>query len=79
MKTYNLPNFANPITPESIKVRAVGISLISNTVQIEVALKIGDNTYIHSGAPISFEGSWRTLDLLSLANQELQQYESTEV
>jgi hypothetical protein len=79
MKTYNLPNFANPITPESIEVRAVAISLISNTVQIEVALKIGDNTYVHSSDQISFDGDWRKLDLLYLANQELQQYESTEV
>ena len=79
MKTYNLPNFANPITPESIEVRAVQISLISNTVQIEIALKIGANTYVHSSDQISFEGDWRTLNLLSLSNQELQQYESTKI
>jgi len=75
MKTYKLPNFSNPITPEIIEVRAVRISLISNTVQLETALKIGENTYIHSSEQISFEGDWRTLDLLSLANQELEQYE----
>jgi hypothetical protein len=75
MKTYRLPNFANPITPESIEVRAVRISLISNTVHIEIALKIGENTYIHSSEQISFEGDWRTLDLLYLANQKLEQYE----
>jgi hypothetical protein len=75
MKNYTLPNFANPVTPESIEVRAVRISLISNTVQIEIALKIGDNTYVHSSDQISFDGDWRTLDLLSLANQELEQYE----
>jgi hypothetical protein len=75
MKTYNLPNFANPITPESVEVRAVRISLISSTVQMEIALKIGINTYIHSSDPISFEGDWRALDLLSLSNQELEQYE----
>jgi hypothetical protein len=75
MKTYNLPNFENPITPESIDVRAVRISLISNTVQMEIALKIGINTYVHSSDPISFEGVWRKLDLVSLSNQELEQYE----
>jgi hypothetical protein len=75
MKTYKLPNFANPITPESIEVRAVRISLISNTVQIEIALKIGENTYVHSSEQVSFDGNWQTLDLLYLANQELQQYE----
>jgi hypothetical protein len=75
MKTYTLPSFENPITPESIEVRAVRISLISNTVQIEIALKIGANTYLHSSEQISFDGNWQTLDLLSLANQELEQYE----
>jgi hypothetical protein len=75
MKTYTLPNFTNPITPESIEVRVVRISLISNTMQIEIALKIGENTYVHSSEQISFDGDWRTLDLLPLANQELEKYE----
>jgi hypothetical protein len=44
-------------------------------VNIEIALKIGANTYVHSSEQISFDGNWQTLDLLSLANQELEQHE----
>jgi hypothetical protein len=75
MKTYKLPNFANPITPETIDVRAFRISLISSNVNIEIALNIGENTYVHSSEQISFEGDWRTLDFLSLADKELDKYE----
>jgi hypothetical protein len=76
MKSYTLPNFTNPLTPERIEVGSVlMINTVAKTLSVDACFCIGDNAFVHRCENIPFEGDWRDVDAPSLVLNYLTQFE----
>jgi hypothetical protein len=75
MKTYNLPNFTNPLEPLSTHVRGFNVNLISKTISVEIALCLDKNVFVHLSEPVPFDGDWDKINVETMMSYELAKYE----
>jgi hypothetical protein len=77
MKTYKLPYFECPLTPDSIHVgTGLLIDTHNNTLSCDARLCIGNNAYVQRCESMPFNGDWRDIDTMSLVLDYLEQFEA---